>query len=176
MWALPAAPVRRVFKSQAATPGSGIDRVGVVPPGSTSCKGRLAQHFSGWPSHSLHIKIVLLCQEINTRLQHRICGCPVCRSATGEFTLNIESFKKKMARPERFELPTLCFEGRCSIQLSYGRADYMDSKSSSAVGDTVLRPVEPRRTWQALDLIEPARALQSSRTITAYSLGMAIRR
>ena len=27
----------------------------------------------------------------------------------------------KMARPERFELPTLCFEGRCSIQLSYGR-------------------------------------------------------
>ena len=28
---------------------------------------------------------------------------------------------EKMARPERFELPTLCFEGRCSIQLSYGR-------------------------------------------------------
>jgi len=27
-----------------------------------------------------------------------------------------------VARPERFELPTLCFEGRCSIQLSYGRA------------------------------------------------------
>ncbi len=26
-----------------------------------------------------------------------------------------------VARPERFELPTLCFEGRCSIQLSYGR-------------------------------------------------------
>jgi hypothetical protein len=30
-------------------------------------------------------------------------------------------FIGKMARPERFELPTLCFEGRCSIQLSYGR-------------------------------------------------------
>jgi hypothetical protein len=27
-----------------------------------------------------------------------------------------------MARPERFELPTLWFEARCSIQLSYGRA------------------------------------------------------
>ena len=27
----------------------------------------------------------------------------------------------KLARPERFELPTLWFEARCSIQLSYGR-------------------------------------------------------
>ena len=27
-----------------------------------------------------------------------------------------------MVRPERLELPTLCSEGRCSIQLSYGRA------------------------------------------------------
>jgi hypothetical protein len=26
-----------------------------------------------------------------------------------------------MARPERLELPTLWFEARCSIQLSYGR-------------------------------------------------------
>jgi hypothetical protein len=26
-----------------------------------------------------------------------------------------------VARPERFELPTLWFEARCSIQLSYGR-------------------------------------------------------
>jgi hypothetical protein len=26
-----------------------------------------------------------------------------------------------MVRPERLELPTLCSEGRCSIQLSYGR-------------------------------------------------------
>ena len=26
-----------------------------------------------------------------------------------------------MVRPERFELPTLWFEAKCSIQLSYGR-------------------------------------------------------
>jgi hypothetical protein len=31
----------------------------------------------------------------------------------------------KMARPEGLEPPTLCFEGRCSIQLSYGRAAYL---------------------------------------------------
>ena len=28
---------------------------------------------------------------------------------------------EEAARPERFELPTLWFEARCSIQLSYGR-------------------------------------------------------
>jgi hypothetical protein len=30
--------------------------------------------------------------------------------------------KMCMVRPERFELPTLWFEAKCSIQLSYGRA------------------------------------------------------
>jgi hypothetical protein len=29
--------------------------------------------------------------------------------------------KEKVARPGRLELPTLCLEGRRSIQLSYGR-------------------------------------------------------
>ncbi len=32
-----------------------------------------------------------------------------------------ESHTQEVARPERFELPTLWFEARCSIQLSYGR-------------------------------------------------------
>ena len=36
----------------------------------------------------------------------------------------------RVARPERFELPTLWFEARCSIQLSYGRVppSYQNSR------------------------------------------------
>ncbi len=34
-----------------------------------------------------------------------------------------------MARPGRLELPTLCLEGRRSIQLSYGRTINSDSKA-----------------------------------------------
>src|ERR1700723_4479884 len=33
----------------------------------------------------------------------------------------IRKLLKRVVRPERFELPTLWFEARCSIQLSYGR-------------------------------------------------------
>jgi hypothetical protein len=33
----------------------------------------------------------------------------------------IANLLKSMARPEGIEPPTLCFEGRCSIRLSYGR-------------------------------------------------------
>jgi hypothetical protein len=40
-------------------------------------------------------------------------------------TTNVFVFsRKQVARPERFELPTLWFEARCSIQLSYGRVAY----------------------------------------------------
>ena len=46
-----------------------------------------------------------------------------------------------MVRPERFELPTLWFEAKCSIQLSYGRA----SDTPYSVGHrTPLRQVAPR--------------------------------
>jgi hypothetical protein len=38
----------------------------------------------------------------------------------------------KVARPGRFELPTLCLEGRRSIQLSYGRRHCFHSRTISA--------------------------------------------
>ena len=43
-----------------------------------------------------------------------------------------------MARPARLELATLCLEGRRSIQLSYGRTSYVDSKSFIARNSTIL--------------------------------------
>ncbi len=43
-----------------------------------------------------------------------------------------------MARPGRFELPTLCLEGRRSIQLSYGRL--LDSKRFRAFATIHLLP------------------------------------
>jgi hypothetical protein len=45
----------------------------------------------------------------------------------------------EVARPGRLELPTLCLEGRRSIQLSYGRAGCLDSKSFRASNNAVLR-------------------------------------
>jgi hypothetical protein len=43
-----------------------------------------------------------------------------------------------VARPGRLELPTLCLEGRRSIQLSYGRAANSDSKAFTTGINTVL--------------------------------------
>jgi hypothetical protein len=40
-------------------------------------------------------------------------------------------FQEEVVRPERFELPTLWFEAKCSIQLSYGRRKQVYSTKSS---------------------------------------------
>jgi len=47
-----------------------------------------------------------------------------------------------MVRPERLELPTLCSEGRCSIQLSYGRQGlfYGNPAGGAPPRDLVLKP------------------------------------
>ena len=44
------------------------------------------------------------------------------RSSRG-VSRKLHSYRGKLARPERLELPTLWFEARCSIQLSYERSD-----------------------------------------------------
>lgn len=39
------------------------------------------------------------------------------------YVVNVNMTCEEVARPERFELPTLWFVARYSIQLSYGRAE-----------------------------------------------------
>jgi hypothetical protein len=46
--------------------------------------------------------------------------CYKCR-AISSLPTEKASGEMNMVRPERFELPTLWFEAKCSIQLSYGR-------------------------------------------------------
>ena len=55
-----------------------------------------------------HVRFVFLSTKINIEERYRQ-------------KLLIER-EMRLARPERLELPTLWFEARCSIQLSYGRA------------------------------------------------------
>src|SRR5258706_13772000 len=51
---------------------------------------------------------------------------------------NLHKHWGRVARPGRLELPTLCLEGRRSIQLSYGRILDLDSKTFRVRQDTVL--------------------------------------
>jgi hypothetical protein len=41
---------------------------------------------------------------------------------------NSAAWRKEMVRPERFELPTLWFVAKCSIQLSYGRVTVLPAE------------------------------------------------
>src|SRR6266704_572873 len=64
-------------------------------------------------------------------LRDAACG-PTGRYPVDRVGAVFDSFleMRKVARPGRFELPTLCLEGRRSIQLSYGRLT--DSKRFAA--------------------------------------------
>ena|SRR2546421_8031701 len=58
----------------------------------------------------------------------------------------------EMARPGRLELPTLCLEGRRSIQLSYGRIlGY--SFDSTKVAKPIRHPILPK-SWSNLEQLE----------------------
>ena len=52
------------------------------------------------------------------RDQHPTCGA---HSRRAKILTKFPEKMAKLARPPRFERGTLCLEGRCSIQLSYGR-------------------------------------------------------
>ena len=49
-----------------------------------------------------------------------------------------------MARPEGFEPPTLCLEGRCSIRLSYGRVTCFVNPNTELISVVFLLS-EPNR-------------------------------
>ena len=74
------------------------------------------------------------------------CHCPAKSGGhykshyrgASELMRTIRKLLKRVARPEGFEPPTLCLEGRRSFQLSYGRVHCSDSKTFVPRADTVL--------------------------------------
>ena len=84
-----------------------------------------------------------------------------CRSGlAGHATFSMDG-GRKVARPGRFELPTLCLEGRRSIQLSYGR-NRIDSKTFAPRRHTVLDALTLR--------VEGRRSGLMSHVCTPYNL------
>ena len=90
-----------------------------------------------------------------------------------------ERTKVGLARSERFELPTLGIEIRCSIQLSYERLSFLRGLASQLPGLLVgsgCRGCEPTRQADQFAfsglLFKPVEAaLQAERVHSLFSLG-----
>jgi hypothetical protein len=63
-----------------------------------------------------------------------------------------------MVRPERFELPTLWFVARCSIQLSYGRITETISGDFDYSGNSPIHEMKAGRPddWHTVNTLYPA--------------------
>src|SRR5579862_8730377 len=86
---------------------------------------------------------------------------------------------KRVARPERFELPTLWFEARCSIQLSYGRVTVSLPKESSVNQENELTGITStcrrRRPVWFVGIADDKIAAMKKTTITlAIVLGLGL--
>jgi hypothetical protein len=58
-----------------------------------------------------------------------------------------------MVGPEGLEPPTLCFEGRCSIQLSYGPVEkFITTRDSCVFVAQAFVPIEGGRPIKVIDL------------------------
>ena len=55
--------------------------------------------------------------------------------------------KEKVARPEGLEPPTLCLEGRCSIQLSYGRTVTLILGHFCSRSALIFSAAEKQKRW-----------------------------
>ncbi len=80
----------------------------------------------------------------NTRMERQVLMSPV-------WTLG------GMARPERFELPTPGFVGRCSIQLSYGRVSAEPAPFGRAPAGPILTQRRPAMRRKAPRRLREAR-------------------
>jgi hypothetical protein len=102
-----------------------------------------------------------------------VTAVPLCRTPGAPENLCARVFCEQlligMVGPARFERATLCLEGRCSIQLSYGpmRSFYQRKRNRERQNYAVHRRGKPRRTrfrnrWQMTWRLFRARPFRSS--------------
>ena len=106
------------------------------------------------------VELALLSVGSSNRYPNRARGAPS----------SPQTYSWKMARPERFELPTTWFVARYSIQLSYGRAEPRSISQGSALGSIPatgsLPPLPGLAATRWLPLHQPPIEPNSTGTLT----------